>query len=181
MSNSAWRPCPLPRWRRRAHCWGTPAPQTILHLEIAPDSTSIEAALRHHSRPGQLKDFADAEFSKTIFTKMPRVLTIALCRFARPEGFPVKISAPIQAPEELKIPVECLHPDIAEHPWVYRLRAFAHHEGWADSGHYTAFGRDEKDEWHRNDDMGGRSRPNESELKEARDTAYIYTYELSKL
>ncbi|HEU4326868.1 MAG TPA: ubiquitin carboxyl-terminal hydrolase family protein [Roseiflexaceae bacterium] len=154
-------------------------PQSMLQLPIEqPGIGSLEQALEHYCATERVEFGQGTALKRMRLKALPRVLTIALRRFLFHDGTALKISKKVTAPVLLTIPGVCLHEDIADRRFVYRLASFVHHSGTYAGGHYTAYTRSQDGRTQKSDDITGPSVPGLQETKRDKDTAYLYVYEL---
>ncbi|MCA6362910.1 MAG: hypothetical protein IM638_07715 [Bacteroidetes bacterium] len=155
--------------------------ETTLQLEINSDAiTSIPDALRHYSRVEPDVDYRQKRVTKQVrFNRLPNVLIINLKRFLQTPQGRIKLNKAVTAPLLLTIPPVCLTGVLAGQNIRYRLIHFSSHEGKGfGGGHYTSFVRSNADSWHKHDDIHGRSVPDHETFTQAKNTSYIYVYEL---
>jgi ubiquitin C-terminal hydrolase len=166
----------------------TPARNTVLTLPIssAPAMMSIADELARYCTR-ETVDYQGGKYYKHFqFAALPKVLTIALNRFApTPTQGTAKNTWPVVANLTLEIPDVCLSPYLkallgGRRP-TYRLEHFVHHSGAAaNSGHYTSYGKlPGTAAWYKHDDvtyLNRRTLPTIPDLAGALSTGYIYVY-----
>ena len=86
----------------------------------------------------------------------------------------------MKATSPLTIPPACLSGDLKDRNDIrYKLIHFTQHQSDdSEGGHYVSFAKNDADQWHMHNDIGGTRTPMDEEgLADARNQSYIYVYE----
>lgn len=148
--------------QRRVPASITIEPFHCLHLDVMDDQSdfqqsrmiqTLEQALMFSSRQERID--ASQLSKRTILEELPVVLTLQLKRFTySARTGPMKLHHFVSYPLDLEIPQSCVYQSVSSRATKYRLVSIVCHQGHhVETGHYTAFCCDVRNQWkHFNDE-----------------------------